>query len=64
MKIVLNTKPFIFLGKIDALKLLSACADEAYMPQGVDAELHEYESPLFIQKLAVVIYRGQCVHVI
>lgn len=53
MKIVLNTSPIIFLGKIDALKLLSACIDEAYAPDGVVAELHEYELPLFIQALPV-----------
>lgn len=53
MKIVLNTSPIIFLGKIDALKFLSSCTDEAYTPQGVVAELHEYELPQFIQALAV-----------
>ena len=53
MKIVLNTSPIIFLGKIDALKLLSACAHEAYVPQGVVAELHEHELPAFIQAHAL-----------
>jgi predicted nucleic acid-binding protein len=53
VKIVLNTSPIIFLGKIDCLKILTECFAEIYAPQGVVDELHDYPLPPNIQRLAV-----------
>lgn len=53
MKVVLNTSPIIFLGKIDGLKVLTECFAEIYVPQGVVGELHDYPLPANIQMRAL-----------
>lgn len=49
MKIVLNTSPIIFLGKINCLHLLEHCASEIIAPQNVVLELGNYSLPDFIR---------------
>lgn len=49
MKIVLNTSPIIFLGKIDSLHLLPDCIDDIYAPQAVVDELRDFAAPNFIK---------------
>lgn len=49
MKIVLNTSPIIFLGKIACLPLLTDCFAEIYVPQGVVDELRDYALPASIK---------------
>lgn len=49
MKVVLNTSPIIFLGKIDCLKVLTECFSEIYVPQGVIDELQDYPLPVNMQ---------------
>lgn len=49
MKIVLNTSPIIFLGKIDCLTVLTGCFTEIYVPQGVVDELRDHPLPANIQ---------------
>lgn len=49
MKVVLNTSPIIFLGKIDCLKVLTECFAEIYVPQGVIDELQDYPLPVNMQ---------------
>ena len=49
MKVVLNTSPIIFLGKIDCLKILTECFAEIYVPQGVIDELQDYPLPVNMQ---------------
>jgi predicted nucleic acid-binding protein len=49
VKIVLNTSPIIFLGKIDSLRLLPDCVDDIYAPEAVIDELRDYASPNFIK---------------
>lgn len=49
MKVVLNTSPIIFLGKIDCLKFLTKCFAEIYIPKGVVDELHDYPLPPNLQ---------------
>jgi predicted nucleic acid-binding protein len=45
MKLVSNTSPLIFLGKLDALPLLSECFAEVYIPQAVQHELGDLNLP-------------------
>jgi len=49
VKVVLNTSPIIFLGKIDCLKVLTECFAEIYVPQGVIDELQDYPLPVNMQ---------------
>lgn len=49
MKIVLNTSPIIFLGKINSLPLLGKCADEIHIPRAVLEELRDDALPDFIE---------------
>lgn len=49
MKIVLNTSPIIFLGKINTLHLLENCACEVIAPKNVVLELGDYVLPDFIR---------------
>ncbi len=49
MKIVLNTSPIIFLGKINCLHWLESCATEIIVPKNVVLELGDYSLPSFIQ---------------
>ncbi len=48
MRIVLNTSPIIFLGKINRLNLLEHCASHIVTPKNVALELGDYELPDFI----------------
>ena len=48
MKIVLNTSPIIFLGKINCLHLLENCVSEVFVPKNVVNELGDYTLPHFI----------------
>lgn len=48
MKIVLNTSPIIFLGKINCLHLLTHCATEILVPEDVKAELGDDSLPSFM----------------
>jgi predicted nucleic acid-binding protein len=48
MKIVLNTSPVIFLGKINCLHLLENCVDSVFVPQNVVQELGDESLPPFI----------------
>ena len=48
MRIVLNTSPIIFLGKINRLNLLEHCASHIVTPKNVVLELGDYELPDFI----------------
>jgi predicted nucleic acid-binding protein len=48
MKIVLNTSPIIFLGKINCLHLLEQCANNIIAPKNVELELGDYALPDFI----------------
>ncbi len=48
MKIVLNTSPIIFLGKINCLHLLENCVNEVFVPENVVHELGNYTLPHFI----------------
>lgn len=45
MKVVSNTSPLLFLGKIDRLSLLTDCFDEVYAPPGVVAEIRGIRLP-------------------
>lgn len=49
MKIVLNTSPIIFLGKINRLHLLEKCVSEIIAPKNVVVELGDYALPDFIR---------------
>lgn len=49
MKLVLNTSPIIFLGKINCLHLLAECATEIIAPKNVVLELGDYPLPSFIR---------------
>ncbi|EIC30229.1 MULTISPECIES: DUF3368 domain-containing protein [Methylomicrobium] len=49
MKIVLNTSPIIFLGKIESLGLLQDCVDDIFAPKAVIDELCDYTLPYFIK---------------
>lgn len=49
MKIVLNTSPIIFLGKINCLHLLEKCVSEIIAPKNVVLELGDYSLPNFIR---------------
>jgi predicted nucleic acid-binding protein len=49
MKIVLNTSPIIFLGKINCLHLLKNCVTEIIAPKNVVMELGDYVLPDFIR---------------
>jgi predicted nucleic acid-binding protein len=49
MKIVLNTSPIIFLGKINCLHWLENCAAEIIAPKNVVLELGDYSLPSFIR---------------
>lgn len=49
MKIVLNTSPIIFLGKINCLHWLENCATEIIAPKNVVLELGDYALPSFIR---------------
>jgi predicted nucleic acid-binding protein len=53
VKIVLNTSPIIFLGKIDGLTVLTECFSEIYVPQGVVDELRDYQLPVNIHMRAL-----------
>ena len=48
MKIVLNTSPIIFLGKINCLHLLEQCVSEVIVPKNVVIELGDDSLPAFI----------------
>ena len=56
MKIVLNTSPIIFLGKINCLHLLETCVSEVFVPQNVVQELGDESLPSFIttQSLSMI----------
>ena len=49
MKIVLNTSPIIFLGKINCLHLLEQCVSEVIVPKNVVVELGDDSLPTFIR---------------
>jgi predicted nucleic acid-binding protein len=49
MKIVLNTSPIIFLGKINCLHYLENCATDIIAPKNVVHELGDYALPSFIR---------------
>jgi predicted nucleic acid-binding protein len=49
MKIVLNTSPIIFLGKINCLHWLENCTTEIIAPKNVVLELGDYSLPSFIR---------------
>ena len=49
MKIVLNTSPIIFLGKVNCLHLLSHCATDISVPEDVKSELGDYSLPSFMR---------------
>ncbi len=49
MKIVMNTSPVIFLGKIGCLHLLRQCVTEVIIPEAVLQELGDYNLPDFIK---------------
>jgi predicted nucleic acid-binding protein len=49
MKIVLNTSPIIFLGKINCLQLLEQCVSDVIVPKNVVVELGDDSLPTFIR---------------
>jgi predicted nucleic acid-binding protein len=57
VKIVLNTSPIIFLGKIESLGLLQDCVDDIYAPKGVIDELRDYTyvSPNILNRIQIKI---------
>ena len=55
MKIVLNTSPIIFLGKVNCLHLLAHCATDISVPKDVKSELGDYSLPSFMRVEALSI---------